>query len=55
MINFIRKILGLCQHKWIEDGREEYVDTSFGIENPFTRIQCQCENCGKWKTFSIKK
>jgi len=55
MIKSLRKLLGLCDHKWIDCGNQNYHETSFGMYLAFTIIQCKCEKCGAWKSFKIKR
>jgi hypothetical protein len=51
MIKLILKFLGLCDHKWQTAKAIECTMENF---YRYTRIQCFCKECGKWKTFTIK-
>jgi hypothetical protein len=52
MIKFLRKLLGLCDHKWEDHNKQNYEDLDPRLYN-FTVIQCKCEKCGVWKSFKI--
>jgi ribosomal protein S14 len=49
-VNWLRKLLGLCQHKWREDGPPSQI---YGVDpdtgHPFIRgrrVYLRCEHCG---------
>jgi hypothetical protein len=55
MIKLLKKLFALCDHEWIDHGKQNYVETSYDLYLPFTVIQCKCSKCGAWKTFTIKR
>lgn len=53
MIGIFRKLLGLCNHKWIIIKRISTFETEQStIPNGYKYV-LQCENCGKIKTIKI--
>jgi hypothetical protein len=55
MINFLRKLLGLCDHEWEDYNKQNYEGTDPRVYLAFTIIQCKCKKCGAWKSFKIKR
>lgn len=58
MIKKIKKLLGICTHRWVLHKTMIVEDISFVAHGglPFhsrTEKQCYCSKCGKWKTFKI--
>ena len=45
-MKWIRRLLGLCEHKWKVINEQKCVCADMG---PYTRIILQCEKCGNVK------
>lgn len=56
MINWIRKLLGLCEHKWkiIRETSVNVHDDWNNLTDRFTRYHLQCEKCGDVKSKDMK-
>jgi hypothetical protein len=50
MIRWIRKMLGVCEHKWTIIRETDVYEKSISLEMPnYRNIVLQCEHCGNIK------
>lgn len=42
-----------CEHKWIHRGTHKVVMDDHDEVPLYHRQVCQCEKCGKWKSFKV--
>ena len=51
MMSLIRKLFGLCDHRWkiIQTINVEYSNDNGEVVQTFTRYHLQCEKCGDVK------
>ena len=56
MIDLIRKLFDLCDHKWkiIQEVTVEETDDWGDVCGRYTRYHLQCEKCGNVKTRNMK-
>ena len=55
MIENFKKLLGICNHKWIIRDEIEVYDASYGMDKPhYRKYLLQCEHCGNLKNHTNK-
>lgn len=49
-MNWLKKLLGICDHKWITKKAYEFFD---GEYYAYSKTVCRCEKCGVWRSFKV--